>query len=396
MINMEIPNAESVSKIAVAASAWLPRHIATLESETLQTAPIIFAANVHPVLPGFDLWDLWPLQCEDGSVAEIAAGSLWMVLSAPSLSDPGERHDIARTRLMHRIGDDWIDCGTLFPDALNPGSREWSGSALFDPENNKVTAFFTAAGHKSDIHRSFEQRLFQTTGTLDLSKKHPRILGWSDPLQSVVNDGFHYVDVALDQGIPGLIRGFRDPYWFRDPASKKPYLLFTGSLAGSASKYNGVVGLAAAQGEDGQGRFELLPPIISANGLANEMERPHVIVRDGLYYLFWSTQNSVFAPDGPVGPTGLYGMVAPSIYGPFEPLNGSGLVLCNPVEEPKQAYCWQVLDTLEVVSFIDHWGLQGRDAASDPVLNRAQFGGTVAPMLKIAIEGNTTRLLGLA
>ena len=89
-------------------------------------------------------------------------------------------------------------------------------------------------------------------------------------------------------------------------------------------------------------------------------------------------------------------MVGPSVTGPFEPLNGTGLVIANPPEEPRQAYCWQVLDTLEVVSFVDHWGLNGRDPIVDPDLNRAQFGGTVAPMLKIEIEGPNTTLLGLA
>ena len=136
--------------------------------------------------------------------------------------------------------------------------------------------------------------------------------------------------------------------------------------------------------------FDLMPPIISADGVANEMERPHMILRDGLYYLFWSTQNGVFAPGGVTGPTGLYGMVGASVTGPFEPLNGSGLVITNPASEPKQAYCWQVLDTLDVVSFVDHWGLEGRDPAVDTALNRSHFGGTLAPMLKIEISSNTT------
>jgi levansucrase len=120
------------------------------------------------------------------------------------------------------------------------------------------------------------------------------------------------------------------------------------------------------------------------------------VIRDGLYYLFWSSQNSVFAPDGPKGPSGLYGMVGPSIFGPYEPLNGTGLVIANPAAEPRQAYCWQVLDNLEVYSFVDHWGLNGRDIGADPALRRQQFGGTIAPVLKIATDGRTTRLLGLA
>ena len=161
-------------------------------------------------------------------------------------------------------------------------------------------------------------------------------------------------------------------------------------------KHNGVVGLARAHMGGGDSGFELLPPLVSADGVCNEMERPHLVIRDGLYYLFWSSQKSVFATDGPMGPTGLYGMVGPSLRGPYEPLNGTGLVIANPVTEPRQAYCWQVLDTLEVYSFVDHWGLEGRDIHAEPDLQRSRFGGTIAPVLKIEIEGNATRLLGLA
>jgi levansucrase len=377
-------------------SIWSQSHIAGLNYDGLPSAPLIVASDVCRILPNFDLWDLWPLQLDNGSVATIAGGSLWMILSAPVLPDPNHRHDVARTRMLHNVNGVWSDCGNLFPDVLNPGIREWSGSAIYDHTSNSVTAFFTAAGRAGDTQHSFEQRLFQTTGTLDISGEHPFVTGWSEAQQSVVNDGSRYVDLSVDQGVAGHIRGFRDPYWFRDPATQQGYLLFTGSLAGATSPYNGVVGLAAARNATATSAFDLVSPIISADGLANEMERPHMIVRDGLYYLFWSTQRSVFAPNGAIGPTGLYGMVGASITGPFEPLNGSGLVITNPKEEPKQAYCWQVLDTLDVVSFVDHWGLEGRDPATDPALNRAHFGGTIAPMLKIEINGNTTKLLGLA
>lgn len=377
-------------------SLWTAAHVAAIADIPLPQAPPINADAAVPLLSGHDLWDLWPLQNRDGSVAGIADGELWMILSAPRQPDPGMRHDIARTRLIFRQGSAWHDLGLLFPDDLNPGSREWSGSALYDARSGNVTAYFTAAGRREEATSSFEQRLFQTTGTLDLSGALPAIKGWSSVEPLVVNDGTHYVDLATDQGRPGSIRGFRDPYWFRDPFDGRAYILFTGSQPGGVADCSGVVGIAVAQDADGQTGFELLPPIVSADGVANEMERPHMLVRDGLYYLFWSSQNSVFAANGPKGPTGLYGMVGRSATGPFEPLNGTGLVIANPAEEPRQAYCWHVLDTLEVASFVDHWGLQGRDPASDPDLNRAQFGGTIAPMLKIEIDGVTTKLVGLA
>lgn len=377
------------------ASRWTRAHLAAIDANLLPSPPVIDALQALPLLPQYDLWDLWPVQNSDGSVADIADETLWMVLSAPRLDDPAMRHNIARTRLLRQSGSIWQDCGLLFPDHLNPGSREWSGSARYDGETSTVTAYFTAAGQRGEAMQSFEQRLYQTTGYLDVSGANPVISEWSDPELLVVNDGTLYTDLANEQGLPGNIRGFRDPYYFRDPLDGCEYILFTGSLPGSVHECNGVVGIARANFCEVRAGFTLLPPIVSADGVANEMERPHMLIRDGQYYLFWSTQHSVFASGGPKGPTGLYGMVGPSVTGPFEPLNGTGLVIANPTAEPRQAYCWQVLDTLDVVSFVDHWGLKGRDLFSDPSLNRAQFGGTIAPMLKIAIDGKRTKLLGI-
>jgi levansucrase len=374
-------------------SFWTQAHIEAIAAQPLPETGLIAAADAAPLLDGFDLWDLWPLQLEDGSVAKIAGGELWMILSAPRLPDPGMRHDVARTRLLHRVGEAWRDCGNLFPDGLNPGSREWSGSALYDPESGRVSAYFTAAGRSGDGAKTFEQRLFQTHGLLDLSGSTPVVGGWSDATPIVVNDGSLYADVVRDPGVPGRIKGFRDPYWFRDPESGARGILFTGSATAPDRLYDGVVGLALEHASNGHQGFALAPPIFEAPGLVGELERPHILFRDGGYYLFWSSQGSVFAPDGPKAPTGLYGAVAPSLFGPYELLNDTGLVICNPVSEPRQAYCWQVLPTLDVVSFVDHWGLEGRDIAADPALNRAQFGGTIAPMIKIEINGSRTRIV---
>lgn len=382
------------SDSAFSVAYWTADHVASIVAQPAPEAPIITAADVAPILPGHDLWDVWPVQARDGSVAAVDGGQCWMILSAPRMDDPNMRHDVARTRMLFRRDGVWRDCGLLFPDDLNPGSREWSGAARYDADANRITAYFTAAGRHGASGRSFEQRLFQTSGSLDLSGVMPKVTDWTKPKPLVVNDGAYYVDLAIDQGVPGNIRGFRDPYWLCDPVDGQDYILFTGSQAGSRHSHNGVVGIARATAD--HEFFELLPPIISADGVCNELERPHLVIRDGLYYVFWSSQNSVFAPDGPKGPTGLYGMVAPSLHGPFEPLNGTGLVVCNPVAEPRQGYCWQVLDTLEVISFVDHWGLEGRDIFAEPDLQRRQFGGTIAPMLKIELDGNQSRLLGLA
>jgi levansucrase len=378
-----------------AASLWTAQHVAAIAQSRIPQQSLIDQKAARPLIPDLMLWDIWPIQCDDGSVAEIDGTSLWILLSAPRSLDPDDRHDHARMRLFQKTAKGWFDCGNLLPDGFAPGSREWSGSARLDPTTGELTLWFTAAGRREGAITDFEQRIFRTVGQLDVTGARPAFRGWNLLSEAVPNDGLYYADLRTNQGVPGRIKGFRDPYWFRDPKDGNAYLLFAGSkpTAQSQSPYDGVIGIAAARDKAGHGGFALLPPIVDADGLANELERPHMFVFGGRYYLFWSSQRSVFSPSGPTGPNGLYGMVGASVTGPFEPLNGTGLVMANPEAEPRQAYAWQVLPSLEVVSFVDYWGLAGRDIATDPALKAAQFGGTIAPMAKLALDGNTSRIV---
>ncbi len=374
-------------------SIWTAAHVGGIDAAQLPEIAIISAKDAHPLNPQLALWDIWPVQLADGTVAEVAGGSLWNILCAPRGGDPDHRHDVARLRLLFRHGELWTDCGNLLPDGFSPGSREWSGSTRLNDATGDVTLWFTATGQRGDGASDFEQRLFHAVGTLDLTGPFPAIGDWRELAETVRNDGQYYANLATHQGVAGRIKGFRDPYWFRDPAEGKSYILFTGSqsAAVSQSEYDGVIGIAEAKGDDGD--YALLPPIIDAAGVVNELERPHIFVHAGLYYLFWSSHSGVFAPNVAAGPTGLYGMVGPSLFGPFEPLNGSGLVLANPASEPRQCYAWQVLPSLDVVSFIDYWGVEGRDIEADAALKVAHFGGTLAPMIKISLSGATSRIV---
>ncbi len=370
-------------------SSWLAQHIAQITSDVSHQAPLITSADVIPIIPDLDLWDMWPLLHQNGQTASICGGTLWMILAAQKFDDPDTRHGHARIRLLLQANGEWTDCGNLFPEGLNPGSREWSGSALCNSDTQYITVFFTAAGTHDNSSSEFTQRLFQTTGTLDMSSDKPRISAWSIPVESVVADGVLYMQTATANHLPGLIKGFRDPTYFCDPQNNESYLLFTASQAMSPHACNGVIGLARLQHE----KWLLQSPLISADGLCNEMERPQILFKNKLFYLFWSSSKRVFALDGPQAPTGLFGMVAERMDGPWQPLNGTGLVIANPAEEPNQAYCWYVMDDLSVASFIDVWGVQGRDIKTDIPFRRKQFGGTLAPKLHLQLDGASTRLL---
>lgn len=361
-------------------TAWSAHAVAAIAGNPIPDAPLIDPAGVKPILPGFDLWDHWPVQQRDGSTAQIAGGTLWVLLSAPILPDPDQRHAIARLRLMLQTKDGWRDLGPVMPDGFSPGSREWSGSAIVSPAHDRVTLYFTVAGHRDETELSFDQRMFESSAALHIRAGVPELAGWTTPIESVVADGEIYTRHMVGGGAIGTIKAFRDPAWFRDPADNAEYLVFAASLAQSTSPWNGAVGIARREGE----AWMLRPPIISADGVNNELERPHIVDHQRRVYCFWSTQRKVFANPGPAGPNGLYGMVAERINGPWTPLNGTGLVFANPATAPIQAYSWQVLGNLSVISFIDRPGLT--DEPTDPTIARRHFGGTPAEPLQLALD----------
>jgi len=347
-------------------------------------APLIADTDFARVASDLDIWDAWPVQLSGGQTAEFASGStLWMALGTPPFDDPDERHGHARIHLLQQRNGVWNHLGRAMPDGFSPGSREWSGSAIFDEATRTITLYFTATGVRGEPEPSFAQRIFRARATLP-PEEPVRLVDWRDLEEIVVRDPAHYMASDGGEGTIGTIKAFRDPAYFLDPASGRSHLLFTASAAGSTSSYNGVVGLATAT-DSSLDTWRIEPPIISADGLNNELERPHVIRRDGSYYLFWSTQRHVFNPDRVSGPTGLYGMVADSLRGDWQPLNGTGLVFANPADAPAQAYSWLVMPNLGVTSFVDDWGhAQGKVGR--------RFGATFAPDLRLKLEGNTAKI----
>ena len=374
------------------ASIWAASSIKKIQVGDDSVIALIKSADAKPIVSGHDLWDMWPIQLATGEAAAIAGGVLWMILSAPIAPDPEERHAHARIRLLHLSGSAWSDLGLLLPEGLSGGSREWSGSSIYDPETSQLTVYYTAAGRYGEESLTFEQRLFEMRASLSIVSGSVSIGSWSAPIESVVSDGRYYVIANQTEGAPGTIKAFRDPAFFRDPSDGREYLLFTASLAQSADAHNGAIGIASATG-DASHPWQLLAPLIDADGVNNELERPHMVVKDGLYYVFWSTQSHVFSDGCRSAPSGFYGMVASSLFGEYKLLNGGGLVAANPPSEPHQGYSWWVCSDLSVFSFVDYWGLEGRDLVDHPHLRRKHFGGTPAPVFHLQLNGEATKIV---
>lgn len=352
---------------------------ASQDASRMDVFPLGVGARVTPEL---DVWDMWQLAARDGSTVEHDGRAIWFFLAAPILSDPEDRHDLARIRYVSFGADGWRDHGWLFPEGWSPGSREWSGSAVLADDGKTVTMYFTATGRRGERH-SFEQRLFETQGELIWAADEPAFRQWSEPVESIKADGKWYKVADQLVAPPHGIWGFRDPGYFLDPKTGIEHLLFVGSAGWTSDLLDGVIGLATRTANG----WQLQSPIVDAVGVNSELERPHVLVRDGRYYCFWSSHGRRHAPD--LGaPTGLYGIVADVFEGPWRPLNGTGLVLSNPADAPFQAYCWWVTGEGSAISFVDYVGMSGTAPPQSPIERRATFGGTAAPFVDLKFDGD--------
>ena len=356
-------------------SAWLPAHLGQLAVRGANRIPPARGEAHKGLNDGTVYWDMWPIQTPDGSIADCAGRELWMALTAPDRGDPALRHFEAKIRLIERAGGQWIDRGDVLPGGPQPYEREWAGSAVLD--DSGVRLFFTAAG-VADRPGGYQQELYESRAQLGADGLPT---GWSVPAPCLSASHPDYQLANAHEGRAGEIKAFRDPAYFQDPADGAQYLIFTASLANAQSDFNGAAGIAKRE----QGGWRLLPPLLQADGVNNELERAHVVYHAGRYYLFWVTQRATFAPGLRDAPTGLYGMVADTLMGDYRPLNGSGLVLANPDNDPAQTYSWFVTRELIVSSFVDMRVNTGGEPGE-------HFGGVPAPLLKLTIDGDSCEL----
>lgn len=366
---------------------WSRRHLDRLVASRRTTAPLVGGHAPAPLLPGTDLWDLWPVQEPHGAPWVSEGRELWMALSAPAVGHPEGRHDVARLRLLARSGMAWSDLGPVFGEGASPGSREWSGSAVRHRDDT-VSVYYTAVGRRGEATATYVQRVMEACCAVVDRDGRPRIEPMAEHRELVRPDGGTYLPADEIDGVPGRIKAFRDPSYFQDPKDGREYLLIAASVPWRG-RFMGAIALVARD----RGRWSLQQPLLQAEGINHELERPHIVLRESRYYLFFSAQRHTFHPPL-AAPTGLYGFVAHELSGPWEPLNGSGLVIQNPPRAPDQAYAWLVLPDLRAVSFLNYRSPTGADLRRAPADEARQaFAGTLAPILQLALDGSVTSIV---
>jgi levansucrase len=385
--------------------AWTRAQASTLEPDESTVTPVFYPPP-EKADPDVHLWDTWPLRERDGSLAEVDGYRVVFSLTAPSDLLPGKRHDVATIRYFYSPdGKAWTLGGRAF-DGGELGSRQWAGSALLD-DDGSLYLYYTAAGDAEEEHLSYGQRLAMAVGgSVSADESGVRVQGpWNHRIITEP-DGERY---EREDQSRGPIYTFRDPWFYEDPATGETYLLFEANTPvpeGSdrcggdptQQEFNGSVGIAHSPTGDPTD-WEMRDPLLDAVCVNQELERPHLLNRDGRYYLFVSSHTHTFAP-GLEGYDGLYGFVADSLFGEYRPLNGHGLVMTNPRNAPFQSYSYVVVDHPEdplVTSFFGYFDYD-RPSLDDVALlpeseQFRRFGGTFAPAMRLRLEGDRSRLL---
>lgn len=395
--------------------------------------------------PNVWVWDTWPLI--DLRANQYSFNGWEVIFSLTADPNAGyvfdDRHVHARIGFFYRKAGipprrrppngGWIYGGNLFPDGASvkifgdipmTQNAEWSGSARLVTMGGKISVYYTALAFNrtpegQDITPAVAI-IARTDGRIHANRNGLRFTGFNNHLALLRPDGILY-----QNGEQNPFYNFRDPFTFEDPAHPgKVFMVFEGNTAGprdartcteadlgyapddperedleevmdsGAIFQKANVGLAVATNRQ-LTKWQFLPPILSANCVNDQTERPQIYLKGHKYYLFTITHRSTYAA-GVGGPDGVMGFVGNGIRSDFQPMNaGSGLVLGNPTDlngpvgapfapDPNQnprafqSYSHYVMPRGLVESFIDAIG------------NRR--GGALAPTVKINIHGSASTI----
>jgi len=372
------------------------------------------------------LWDTWALRDIYGKTVTYRGWHVIFSLVAPR----GEGDDLMNSWINRNDysyigffysktgnGSDWVFGGRVLDASADLRNWEWSGCAVMrDGTTNTLDMFFTSVGTQPASVPC------HTVGTINADTNGVWFEGFDKQTDMFQADGVNYANFAEDS-----YWDFRDPHVFQNPEDGRIYALFEGNVPGMRGQFvigpdetgyvppgytvapgaeYGAAAIGVARLKDGAyeagtfgvDQWELMPALVTALGVNDQTERPHIVFKDGLTYLFTISHHSTYSGNS-TGPDGVYGFVSEQgLFGSYEPLNGSGLVLGNPSEAPLETYSHFVDPAGYVQSFINylpdpaHVPANPYDATAPNTNVTYRIGGTLAPTVKLVLEGRQTFL----
>lgn len=406
-------------------SHWTRQQASSIKVDTATTFPKFEPLRLHAMIPGYNVWDNWIVLNESNEIADIQGYRMLVALAAPTDKRAG-------TRLYYFYSKDGINYtvgGKVTDQLLDKEAQEWSGSSVLRADGTLQT-FYTLAKASDTAPTQKDQRLATLTqkvtitgGKLVLQKPlHHALLATPDghyyqtPLQAHQYEKSH--PAAKGKVGNSKINNFcfRDPHFFKDPATKKSYLLFeanTGSdycaeasvsrdyiggnnyephfsTSSDDAKANGCIGIAELT--DGSYRsLQYLPPLLTSNLVTDEIERANIVTYKGGYYVFCVTRarKMTITNSAITDSAFMLGFRADSLFGPYVPMNGSGVVIRQyhgaggEGSNAQNVYSFLTLPDLTVITYANYCN-DGKGTVKQL--------RTAGPSIRLAINGTTSKI----
>ncbi|MDN3954733.1 glycoside hydrolase family 68 protein [Sporolactobacillus laevolacticus] len=380
-----------------------------------------------------DVWDSWPLQNSDGTVAEY--NGYHIVFAMAGRPNSGENY---LYMFYQKVGDNsidgWKNAGRVFSgvdlsnssdSVLKNQTQEWSGTAY--KIGNKIRLFYTSFSDKqSNGDNDFNQVLSTAQVDVDADLSSVKISGIEDHKSIFGGDGKTYqsIEQFRDEGLfnSGDNHGMRDPHYVEDNGHK--YLIFqanTGSATGY-QEYRSLYNKAYYGGDDAYfsssknsllartdknhailanaaiGIVELnddytlkkvMNPLLTANLVTEETERPNIVKIDGKWYLFAITKGYTERVDGFTADDNyMIGYVSDNLTGPYRPMNRTGLVLASTEGFNSRTYTYSYYaipvssgsNQLLITSYMTNRSISSTDHS------------TFAPSFLLSVNGDQTQV----
>lgn len=432
-----------LKQAASVVSHWTREAASKLKATASNTVPPFNLAKVRTLIPGQHFWDWWYVMTEDGKVADINGFKIIVGLARPI--DDAESANARIVYLLSKDGEHYAYGGPLFGEhRLFADCQEWSGSTILRDDGKLQTFYTVAKGVLIDGNWQTSQRFataIQELTTTDTSVvaqvpfyhellAQPDGLLYETPDQAGAREAMyptaHSRAIGSDQTENTC---FRDILFYKCPRTGRRFGLFeanTGSevcpagtvtrdYIGSSAhepmysptpddlKANGCIGILEFTNEDNT-FASLMPPILTSNLVTDEIERINVIDHKGYVYLFCvghGNKNTLVTHNEDLSNRDyMIGFRSRSLFGPYTPLNGSGVVVqqksygapySGQEQNQQYVYSWKLVPTgtkgvFDCVGYANF----STDASGNAVPVK-----TVAPTLQVKIDGLTTKIVGM-